>query len=122
MVVSFFLMLRTLLLTSHRVGSFQRPVVPCAEWLLDARRGDDLFQTINIRHFYMLSAHVYLVFGETTYLWEHKPSPECHIMHTFVPKELFFRLLNNSLYWNATGDLLRYSQRPFGHSATYSPM
>jgi hypothetical protein len=97
-VVSFSLMLRTLLLTSYCVGSFQRPVVPRAEWLLDARRGEDVLQTINIRLFYMLSAHVYFVFCETTYLSEHKPSPECHIIHIFVPEELYFSVSSTIPY------------------------
>src|SRR5882762_9652918 len=57
MVVSFFLILRTLLLTSHCVGSFQRPTVPRAGWLLVARRHEDLLRTKNIFLFYMLSAH-----------------------------------------------------------------
>ena len=68
----------------------------------------------------MLSMYVSL-FCETTYLSEHESSPECH---TFVLEKLFFpiSLLNNgSLSWN-TGNRPRYSQRPLGHSATYSPM
>ena len=123
-MVSLFLMLRTLLLTSHCIGSFQWPTVPRhgAGWLLDARRGEDLRLRTNIRLFYILSARVYLLFCETTYLSEHRSSPECHIMHTFVPKELFFRLVNDFLSWNATGNWPKYSQRPFGHSAMYSPM
>ena len=67
----------------------------------------------------MLSMYISL-FCETTYLSEHESSLECH---TFVLEKLFFsRLINDSLFWNATGNWPRYSQRPFGHSATYSPM
>jgi hypothetical protein len=95
----FFLMLRTVLLTSHCISSFQRPTVPHAGCLLDARCGEDLLRTNNICLFYMLSAHVYLLFCETTYL-----SPECHTMHAFVPKELFFCFVNDSLSRNTTGN------------------
>jgi hypothetical protein len=91
MVVSFLFIFRTLLLTSHCVGSFQRPTVPRAGWLLYAasRRSEDLLWTNNICLFYMLSVRD-LLFCETTYLLEHRPSPECHITHSFVLKKLFF--------------------------------
>ena len=80
-------MFKTLLLTSYCVGSFQRPFVPRAGWLL--MRGEDLLRTNNICLFYMLSAHVHLLFFETTYLLGHKSSPECHTVYTFVLRELF---------------------------------
>jgi hypothetical protein len=55
MMVSPSLMLRTLLLTSYCIGSFQRPTVPRrgAGWLLDVRQ-DDLLRTNN-HLFYILS-------------------------------------------------------------------
>jgi hypothetical protein len=90
MVVSLFLMLRTVLLTSNCVGSFQRSTIPRAGWLLDARQDEDLLWTKDIRlFFYILSVDVYLLFCETTYLSEHTSSPEYHTVHTFFPKELF---------------------------------
>jgi len=113
MMVSLFLMFRILLLTSHCIGSFQWP-----------RRGGDLLWTNIISLFYLFSAHVYSPLWETTYLSEHNSLQECHIKHTFVPKELFFKyLVNDYLSGNtATGNWPKYSQRPFGHSAIYSPM
>jgi hypothetical protein len=102
MVVSLFLMPREFLLTSHCVGSFQRPTVPSAGWLLDA------------------SAHVfYITVEQPRSISLH---PKSQTRHTFVPKKLFSHLIIDSLSWNATGNWPKYLQRPFGHSAMYSPM
>ncbi len=51
MVVSLFLMLRTLLLTGHGIGSFQPSTVP------DARCREDLLLTNNISLLHILSAN-----------------------------------------------------------------
>ena len=56
MVVRLFLMLRTLLLTSHCIGSIQQPSVP------SARHGEDLLWTNIVSLFYIFSAHVYFFF------------------------------------------------------------
>jgi len=78
-------MLRILLLTSHCVGSLQWP-----------RRGD-LLGTNIISLFYLFSAHFYSPLWETTYFSAHISLRECHIKHTFGPRELFFLISRKRL-------------------------
>ena len=71
----------------------------------------------------IFATSIYAQHVRLTFLWNNLPFGAWVFsgMPYFCSREtIFSHLINDALSWNATGNWPRYSQHPFGHSATYS--